>query len=97
MTPNQKRLVNRMYDGNPTVNAHVIREFERLNAWVADLMSGCQVNCVYCGHRYGPDDGTTPVSMADVLKQHVMTCPEHPMNELRMRLEELEKKGPGGP
>jgi hypothetical protein len=53
-------------------------EIARLKAWVSDLQSGLYVNCIYCGHRYGPGE-TTPVSMADALKAHVMKCPEHPM------------------
>lgn len=61
-------------------------EIARLRQWVEDLQSGMYVNCVYCGHRYGPDD-TTPVSMADALKEHVEKCPEHPMSHLRSQLE----------
>ena len=57
-------------------------ENERLRKWVEDIQSGMYVNCVYCGHRYGPGDAT-PVSMADALKAHVEQCPEHPMKELR--------------
>jgi DNA-directed RNA polymerase subunit RPC12/RpoP len=53
----------------------------RRKQWVLDLQSGMFVNCVYCGHRYGPDPGT-PVAMADVLKAHIATCPEHPMAHL---------------
>lgn len=60
-------------------------EIERLKAWVADLQSGMYVNCVYCGHRYGPGE-TTPVSMADALKAHIETCPEHPMSAMRAAL-----------
>lgn len=56
-------------------------ENARLSDWVSDLQAGGYVNCVYCGHRYGPDPGT-PVAMADVLKAHVSTCPEHPMAKL---------------
>lgn len=52
---------------------------ERLKQWVADLQSGMFVNCVYCGHRYGPGE-TTPVSMADALKAHIRECPEHPLS-----------------
>jgi ribosomal protein L37AE/L43A len=55
---------------------------ERYNQWVDDLQSGMYVNCVYCGHRYGPGE-TTPVTMAEALKQHVQECPQHPMSELR--------------
>jgi hypothetical protein len=53
-----------------------------LRRWVADLQSGMYINCVYCGHRYGPDSGT-PVAMADVLKAHIERCPEHPLARLR--------------
>ena len=49
--------------------------------WVADCQSGMYVNCVYCGHRYGPQD-TTPVSMAEMLKTHIAACPRHPMAKL---------------
>jgi hypothetical protein len=55
---------------------------ERLNRWVADLQSDMYVNCVYCGHRYGPGE-TTPVSMADALKEHIEQCPQHPMSALK--------------
>jgi hypothetical protein len=51
---------------------------DHLRNWIADLQSGMYVNCVYCGHRYGPNE-TTPVSMADALKAHIAQCPEHPM------------------
>jgi hypothetical protein len=56
-------------------------QVERLKQWVADLQSGMFVNCVYCGHRYGPGE-TAPVAMADALKAHVAVCPEHPMSGL---------------
>jgi hypothetical protein len=60
-------------------------QIERLRQHVADLQSGMWINCVYCGHRYGPGE-TTPVSMADALKAHIETCPEHPMSALRAEL-----------
>jgi DNA-directed RNA polymerase subunit RPC12/RpoP len=64
--------------------AEMIQELQaekaRLLQWVADLQSGMYVNCVYCGHRYGPKD-KVPASMADVLKAHLATCPRHPMSE----------------
>ena len=59
---------------------------DRLKKWVDDLQSGVYVNCVYCGHRYGPKE-TTPVSMADALTEHIETCPEHPMAKLKQDLE----------
>jgi hypothetical protein len=60
----------------------------RLRNWVSDLQSGMYVNCVYCGHRYGPD-GSTPVTMAEVLKKHVERCSEHPMSKMRVALEKM--------
>lgn len=59
--------------------------------WVNDLQSGMYVNCVYCGHRYGPSD-KTPVSMADMLKEHIERCPEHPMSKLKADNERLSQK-----
>lgn len=61
-------------------------ELERYKGWVQDLQAGMYVNCVYCGHRYGPSDNV-PVSMADALKQHIEQCPEHPMSKLRAQFE----------
>lgn len=60
----------------------------RLQGWVADLQSGMHINCVYCGHRYGPKE-STPVSMADILKAHIEVCPEHPMSKLKIENEDL--------
>ena len=57
-------------------------EIERLRQWISDLQAGGYVNCVYCGHRYGPAENT-PVSLANILKEHIQMCPEHPMSELR--------------
>lgn len=54
----------------------------RLEAWVADCQSGMYVNCVYCGHRYGPQD-KVPAARADILKQHIEACPDHPMSALK--------------
>ena len=70
----------------------IVRLYEqkiaRLTQWVYDLQSGMYVNCVYCGHRYGPGE-TTPVSMADALKAHIEQCQEHPMSALRAALLDL--------
>jgi hypothetical protein len=76
-------------------------EIERLRAHVADLQSGMWINCVYCGHRYGPRDTTAPVipgapiSMAESLARHIATCPLHPMSAYRAVIEgmlvEVEK------
>ena len=56
-------------------------KIRRLRGWVNDLQAGLYVNCVYCGHRYGPDT-ETPVSKAQVLKEHIKVCPDHPMSTL---------------
>lgn len=61
----------------------------RLEQWVDDLQSGMFVNCVYCGHRYGPKDDV-PSSMADVLKEHIEQCSEHPMSALKKENEVLK-------
>lgn len=66
-------------------------ELIRLRQWVRDLQSGMFVNCVYCGHRYGPA-ADTAVSMADVLKTHVEQCPEHPMAKLKLEHEQLKRE-----
>lgn len=62
----------------------------KLEKWIADLQSGMYVNCVYCGHRYGPKEDT-PVAMADILKEHIEQCPKHPMSVLKAENEELKK------
>ncbi|KKN30936.1 hypothetical protein LCGC14_0828870, partial [marine sediment metagenome] len=62
-----------------------VEEIERLNSWVNDLQAGMYVNCVYCGHRYGAET-EVPASMADVLKEHIEQCPEHPLFEARQEI-----------
>lgn len=66
-------------------------EVTRYARWVDDLQSGMYINCVYCGHRYGPKE-TTPTSMAEVLRQHIEKCPSHPMSGLKYEIKELKKK-----
>ena len=66
-------------------------ENDRLRQWVNDLQSGMYVNCVYCGHRYGPAD-EVPASMADILKQHIEQCPEHPMTKMKQENEQLRNR-----
>lgn len=63
-------------------------ERKRLQQWVNDLHRGMFINCVYCGHRYGPND-EVPATMADVLKEHVEQCPKHPMSALRAERDTL--------
>ena len=64
--------------------AAMARENQVLQQWVSDLQAKTFVNCVYCGHRYGPSE-TTPVSMADALKLHIEACPKHPMAACRRK------------
>ena len=72
-------------DEKDTMIKNLEADNKRLRQWVNDLQSGMYVNCVYCGHRYGPSENT-PVSMADVLKEHIEHCPEHPMSKLKAQL-----------
>jgi DNA-directed RNA polymerase subunit RPC12/RpoP len=62
----------------------------QLMTWIHDLQSGMYINCVYCGHRYGPKD-KTPATMADMLKAHIEVCPSHPMSVLKRRIEAAEE------
>lgn len=57
-----------------------------LLAWISDLQSGMYINCVYCGHRYGPNEMEIP---ADALRRHVASCPEHPMSKVVRRCKEV--------
>jgi DNA-directed RNA polymerase subunit RPC12/RpoP len=66
-------------------------EVARLHQWVEDCQAGMYINCVYCGHRYGPNT-EVPASMADVLKKHVEQCPDHPMSALRKEVEGLRER-----
>lgn len=69
-------------DASRAAHALAVEERDEARRWVFDLQSGMYVNCVYCGHRYGPGE-TTPVSMADALKAHVEACPSQPMSALK--------------
>lgn len=64
-------------------------ENERLERHVADLMSGKYVNCVYCGHRYGPA-GKTPVTQAELLHEHIKKCEKHPLCALQKKFNRLD-------
>ena len=62
---------------------------KRLQTWVNDLHSGMYINCVYCGHRYGPREDT-PAVMADVLKAHIEKCPQHPLSHAKTEIKRLQ-------
>ena len=65
----------------------LIRHYQ---AWVRDLQSGMFINCVYCGHCYGPKD-VVPATMADALKEHIEHCLAHPMSALRIQRDDLAR------
>lgn len=75
-------------EGLAALIEHLMSEVERYQKWVNDLQAGMMVNCVYCGHRYGPAEDT-PVSMADVLKEHIEHCPKHPMSKIKAENDQL--------
>lgn len=93
----EKRLERIIEDQKDTIiafeksHAALKAENERLVKWVDDLQSGMYISCVYCGHRYGPKD-KVPYTMADALKQHIETCPKHPMSALKKSLAAAEKR-----
>lgn len=66
-------------------------EIKRLQQWINDLQSGMYINCVYCGHRYGPEKDT-PVSMAETLKKHIEKCSKHPMSALKKENRRLKSQ-----
>jgi hypothetical protein len=53
-----------------------------MQQWVVDLQNGMHVNCVYCGHRYGPVEDT-PTSNEQLLFEHIIVCPQHPLRATR--------------
>jgi len=57
-------------------------EINKMRVWINDLQAGMYINCVYCGHRYGPDD-EMDATMANALKEHIERCPKHPMSDLK--------------
>ena len=88
-------LVRAVWDRHEKCMAHeaeitALKERVReLEEWVNDLHSGMYINCVYCGHRYGPKKDT-PSIMADVLKRHIEKCPKHPLSHAMSKIEALE-------
>ncbi len=72
-------------DALQNANRVIIETNFQLRGWIDDLQSGMYINCVYCGHRYGPSD-KTPASKAEMLKQHIEICPDHPMSKLKVEL-----------
>jgi len=77
-------------DGGPTLDGYKCRIAE-LEQWVDDCQSDMYINCVYCGHRYGPNDGDHLNSMREALKAHISECPRHPLSAANQRIAELER------
>jgi len=69
--------------------AIVMSQMGSLLEWIDDLHSGMYINCVFCGHRYGPD--TEEGVMSDVLHEHIAVCPEHSLSEALAEIEQLKK------
>jgi hypothetical protein len=65
----------------------ITKEIEALQQWIKDVQGKTFVNCIYCGHRYGAAS-TTPVALADIMKQHVAQCPKHPLSVTKKALSE---------
>lgn len=74
--------VERLKDTQREAVVRSQRERDILHQWVNDLQAGMFINCVYCGHRYGPND-KVPTTMSEVLKKHIEVCPKHPLSQLR--------------
>lgn len=91
MSEDQMDMDNKALDLFAGENAELRRQLAEVQAWIADIQSGMYVNCVYCGHRYGPDPGT-PVAMADVLKAHIEVCPKHPCSDLKRQLAQAQAR-----
>lgn len=69
----------------------LIAENKRLEAWIDDLQSGMYINCVYCGHRYGPQENTA-VSMRKQLYEHIAKCPKHPLTIANAQIAAMEEE-----
>lgn len=63
---------------------------DKVRQYVSDLQSKMYINCVYCGHRYGPV-GSGDIAM-DVLHAHVIRCVAHPMSAMRIKYFRLLEK-----
>ena len=75
-------------DGQQVESNEARREVEELRQWVHDLQSGMYINCVYCGHRYGPADEVA-ATMQEALYEHIAECPRHPLSKAKQELERL--------
>lgn len=86
-----------MTSGIRTKDEHIqalTTENQQLEAWIDDLQSGMYINCVYCGHRYGPNSGPNTkdfnLTMRKSLEQHIAECPKHPLSAAKKEIERLK-------
>ena len=90
-----KELVDIIAAGSPPSDAAPVavdcENCKTLERWVHDLQSGMFINCVYCGHRYGPDDKVAP-TMQQALYDHIAECPKHPLSAMKRRAERAEAR-----
>ena len=79
---------------NEDKKINLSEENKRLEAWIDDLQSGMYINCVYCGHRYGPNSGATTkdfnMTMRKSLEDHIAECPKHPLSFAKKKIERLK-------
>ncbi|MCK9519521.1 MAG: hypothetical protein M0R74_10940 [Dehalococcoidia bacterium] len=78
------------FDADAMLISNLAAKNKRLEAWIDDLQSEMYINCVYCGHRYGPNKGDHLVTMRKTLEKHIEECPKHPLSMARNRIMELE-------
>jgi len=68
---------------------------EQLEQWIDDLQSGMYINCVYCGHRYGPNSGPSTkkfnITMRKALEEHISSCPKHPLSAAKDEITVLKE------
>lgn len=89
---NQLLLTKLSYGGACELADLIRKEIKRLEKWVADLQSDKYINCVYCGHRYGPIEETEQTQQ-EILYAHIQQCPEHPLSKAQKRIDELLQNG----
>lgn len=65
-------------------------ENSQLEAWIDDLQSGMYINCVYCGHRYGPNSKDANKIMRKSLEDHIASCPKHPLSAAKAEIKKLK-------
>ena len=64
-----------------------IAELEAENERLSDLLWGAR--CVFCGEVIGKEKKNQDIA-DEVLRQHIKSCPKHPLTIARARIKELE-------